>query len=149
MEMGICADPVFFSQFSFPLLSGAPHEVLSDPNNIVISESLASKYFNHTDPIGKPITVSDGFNRMELKVSGVMANVPANSTLKFEYVISFTKLLDIYQWAENWGSSSFMTVVQLNPQTNLNDLNRKIEPFYTDHHVSGDYILFLNCWVTL
>jgi len=143
MESGICADPVFFSQFSFHLLSGVPNTALSDPNNIVISQSMARRYFNNTDPIGKPITVSDGFKPLELKVSGVIADVPANSTLKFDYVISFSKLQEIYEWTNSWGSSSFMAVVQLNPQTNLDDLNQKIESFYTDHHQIVGSNLFL------
>ncbi len=143
MEKGICADPVFFSQFSFPLLSGVPEKVLDDPNGVVISQSLASKYFQQDNPIGKPITISDGFNQLELMVTGVMEDVPANSSLKFEYVLSFEKLLEIYEWANNWGSSSFMAVVQVSPEADLDELNRKIEPFFTEHHQISGSNLFL------
>ncbi len=134
MENGIWADELFFDLLSFNLLQGSTRDVLSDPNQIVISESFAARYFNGEDPLGKVVTVSDGYNTFDSKVSGILQDTPASSSLQFDYVIPFSKFLLIHEWAQNWGSSTFNCIVQLTPEANLSRVNEKIEPFFTEHH---------------
>jgi len=134
MENGIYADPELLTMFSFQLIKGSTVYALDNPNKIILSQSMAARYFNGEDPIGKAITVNDGFNTFDLQVSGILEDVPANSSLQFDYIIPFEKYLQINQWAENWGSSSFRTIVQLNRRASLAEVNSKIEPFFTDHH---------------
>ena len=134
MENGIWADESFFELLTFPLSQGLAEEVLDDPNQIIISEALANRYFKGENPIGKVITVSDGYTTFDSKVSGVVQKIPANSSLQFDFVIPFSKFLLINEWAENWGSSSFRCIVKLNPEANLPRVNEKIEPFFTQHH---------------
>ena len=134
MENGIWADESFFELLTFPLSQGSKEEVLHDPNQIVISQSVADRYFKGANAMGKVVSISDGYNTFEAKVSGVMQDVPTNSSLQFDFVIPFKKFLQINQWAENWGSSSFKCLVRLNPHANLDQVNEKIEPFFTQHH---------------
>ena len=143
MEHGIFADPEFFEIFSFPLSIGSNKIDPHDPNQIILSESIATKYFKDSNPIGQVISVSDGFNAFDLQVSGVLADIPANSSLQFDFVIPFEKFLQNNEWAREWGSSNFRTVVQLHSEASLNNVNQKIEPFYQEHHDVNQSNLFL------
>jgi putative ABC transport system permease protein len=80
------ADPGFFSFFSFPLLSGDAAAVLSRPGTVVITESMARKYFGEADPIGEMLLLS---NRFPLEVTGVAADPPETSHLTFRFVTSY------------------------------------------------------------
>ncbi|GJM28954.1 MAG: ABC transporter permease [Cyclobacteriaceae bacterium] len=143
MENGIFADPELLSLLSFKLVEGSAGSALSNPNNIVLSESMASRYFHQEDPIGKAITISDGFNTFGLQVTGVLEDTPGNSSLQFDYIIPFEKFLEANEWAENWGSSSFITIIQLNAQASLAAVDQKVEPFFTQHHGINTSKLFL------
>ena len=79
---GFClADQHFFEFFSFPLLRGDAKTVLTDPFTAVISESMAERFFEQEDPIGSLITIDSKEYRGDYRVTGVMKDVPAQSTL--------------------------------------------------------------------
>src|ERR1041385_4962701 len=69
-------DDNFFSMFTFPLVQGNPAEALKGPNKVVISKSVAAKYFGTEAPLGKVFRLSD--YPIELQVSGVMNDMPSN-----------------------------------------------------------------------
>jgi putative ABC transport system permease protein len=79
-------DANFFDVFSFTLISGNQDDVLKEPNKVVISESIANKYFGEEDPIGKILEMTDG--EYKLQVSGVMKDMPSNSHFHFDFLIS-------------------------------------------------------------
>src|ERR1700733_7750007 len=70
----------FLKMFGFPLVRGDAATVLSDPYSIVLTESLAKALFGTEDPINKPVRLDDKDN---LKVTGIMKNLPANPNFKF------------------------------------------------------------------
>jgi putative ABC transport system permease protein len=76
----------FFELFNFPLVNGNSAEALKGSNKVVISESIATKYFGDADPMGKIFDVYDG--SMQLQVSGVMKDMPHNSHFHFDFLIS-------------------------------------------------------------
>ena len=78
-------DTDFFSFFSFPLKKGSPDDVLSSPDRIVISESAAVRYFQGSDPIGQVLTISNH----DFTVSGVMKDMPRNSSLQADFILPF------------------------------------------------------------
>lgn len=79
-------DDNFFKVFNFPLVQGNAQQALKGPNKVVISESIAAKYFGSEDPIGKVFKVADG--DFELQVSGVMKDIPSNSHFHFDFLVS-------------------------------------------------------------
>ncbi|MEX2233943.1 MAG: ABC transporter permease, partial [Cyclobacteriaceae bacterium] len=85
----IYADPNLFEFFSIPLLAGSPTKVLANPDAIVISSSIARKYFGETDPIGKILTLGD---KESFTVTGVFQDLPGNSHLNFEVVLSTLRI---------------------------------------------------------
>ncbi len=85
------ADSSFFDLFSYPVISGSKPDFLRAPNMAVITESTARKYFGEDNPIGKTIyRVNPG--KTPMVVQGVVKDVPPNSHLKFDMVISLSSL---------------------------------------------------------
>jgi putative ABC transport system permease protein len=105
---GITADPALFRMFTFPLIKGDAETTLAGPFGLVISETLARKYFGAEDPVGKTVNI-DG--RFDLTVGGIMADIPANSHVRFDYAtsIKFAETMDF--WGMNWGDFNFMTYI--------------------------------------
>ncbi|WP_428654419.1 ABC transporter permease [Runella sp.] len=80
------ADNRFFQVFSFPLIKGDRRTVLSRPETVVLTESMAKKYFGNSDPIGKTIT----YDKKHLfEVVGIVADPPLNSTIRFNFLANF------------------------------------------------------------
>lgn len=111
-------DPSVFRVFSFPLLKGDANTALSLPNNVVITAAMATKYFGEQDPIGKTITMD---NTTDLIITGVLAPLPSNSHIKFDFLIPFEAFQVPHGYPVNlssWGWISFHTYVLLKPGEN-------------------------------
>ncbi len=111
-EHGFYADSGFFDVFSLDLISGSIKSALHAPYNIIISESMAKKYFNDSEPIGETLTLD---NVTEFAVSGVFEDYPENSHLEIDYLLSFSTLEILRGDAVNtsWGWYSFYTYLLL------------------------------------
>src|ERR1700735_4561342 len=83
-EAHVCfADSNFFQFFRYPLLTGDAAQVLKEPNTIVLSATTAKKYFGGENPIGKFLDINTVGDSYHCVVTGVFADVPANSTMRF------------------------------------------------------------------
>ena len=82
-EEAALVDAEFLKIFTFPVVKGDPNAVLSAKNSVVITERTAVKYFGGEEPLGKTIKFDD---RVDLTVTGVIRNVPANSDLHFDFL---------------------------------------------------------------
>ncbi|HEX6226995.1 MAG TPA: ABC transporter permease [Chryseolinea sp.] len=114
----------FFKIFSVRLVAGEDSTVLKEPFKIVLSQSLAKKYFGNEDPIGK-IIKNNG--KEEYQVTGVFEDLPANTHMKINALMSFSSLNKM--WNDpimSWSWDGFMTYVLLNEQANVNDVAAKI-----------------------
>lgn len=110
VETGVVfADPSIFSVFTWPLISGSPARALAAKNSIVLTESMANKYFGTNDPLGEQMK----FWGNDLTVTGVMNDVPHNSHLQFDFLVSFSTLHSIMgdDLDENWGMPVFYTYI--------------------------------------
>ena len=87
------ADPGFLRIFSFPLLSGDT-SALSDPFSIVLTESSAKRYFPNENPLGKVISIytHGNFPQSEFKVTAVMHDLPPNTHLQFDFLVSYSSI---------------------------------------------------------
>src|SRR6478736_7522903 len=83
------ADSAFFDVFSFQLIKGNPDKVLTEPNSVVLTKSMAKKYFGEEDPIGQLLQIN---NRSDYTVTGLMEDVPSNSHIQFDFMASFSSL---------------------------------------------------------
>src|SRR5690606_8915590 len=93
----------FLEMFEFPLMAGNASEVLDNPEAVVISESMAKALFGDDDPINKTIRIDD---LADLKVTGVLKDVPKNSTFRFDCLTTWRMNEQLNGWVkdsrENW-----------------------------------------------
>src|SRR6185437_14736060 len=121
------ADSTVFRIFTYPFLEGNAAHALTEPNSIVISKTLADKYFGkNNSAIGKTLrTVYDVY-----KVTGVIQDVPHNSHLRFDMLISWSSLPKNQNGDGNWGNFNNFTYVLLRPGTSAAAFNKKLVPMY-------------------
>ncbi|MCF0074754.1 ABC transporter permease [Dyadobacter sp. CY261] len=101
----------FFKMFSYKLLQGTPEGALRDRGNIAISRSMAEAFFGSPEAaIGKAIRYD---NRKDKTVSAVFENIGANSTLKFDCLMTWDAYVDDNGWATDWGTTDPLTFFKL------------------------------------
>ncbi len=124
-------DSTFFQFFSFPLIEGDENSALSYPKSILLSESMAMKYFDGEDALGKTMVLDGGWDEGDYKVTGIFADVPQNTHLKFDFLMSIEDLLNNEQYLNDngWGWSNFFTYIKLNKQVVLSDFEEKLPEF--------------------
>ncbi|HMJ47003.1 MAG TPA: ABC transporter permease, partial [Ferruginibacter sp.] len=115
------ADDAFFKIFSFKLLQGDATTALDAPDKIVITRSMAKKYFGHEDVLNKILT-SGG---KDLRVSGVCEDVPQNSQLKFDFVTQFLNLGNGVK-EETWWTANWITYILLRDEKSLAQLQQQV-----------------------
>lgn len=138
-QLGYVAPSDIFDMFSFKLLRGARENVLDQPNSIVLSESMAKKYFPGQDAMGK--TLFDE-NKKELLVTGIMEDVSEQSTIAATYFRSNANLLKNYN--ENWGNSSFEIYVLLKPNASAKNVSNKIKDVIRDYDKESKQVMYLH-----
>jgi putative ABC transport system permease protein len=122
---GHFADTSLFKVFDFKLAQGDAKTCLKGLNKIVISESTARKYFRNEDAIGKHLRLN-GENDL-IEVTGVFKDVPENSHIKFDFLVSYETLnaQTENQSETSWGWYDFYSFVLLKPGTDVNALQAK------------------------
>jgi putative ABC transport system permease protein len=142
-EQGIIVDTSFFEMFSFKLKQGDPKQVLHDPGSIVISEKLVEKYFGTEDPIGKTIIMKEYGNKSFL-VSGIVEDVPKNSSFQFDFAIPFQYRLNQQPWLkESWGNLVLSIYIETSPNASQEIVSKKIKDMFHKHHSYGNAELFV------
>lgn len=96
-ESGMVADPAFLQVFNFPLLKGDRATALSQPNSLIITKKLAEKYFGPADPVGKIIRLDQ---TTDCRIVGVLADIPDNSSLQFDYLRPLPRPSGSEPWLE-------------------------------------------------
>ena len=128
------AEHDIFEVFTIPLIHGDPERALESPNNMVISQSMAEKYFGQDDAMGKQLLVDD---RLLFNVTGVMEDTPQNSHIHFDFLASYITLKGFYGEGENdyfWGSTNFsdnvvLVYARLSESTDIDGITARIPEF--------------------
>lgn len=127
-KFGISASEDFFQIFGFEMIKGNAELALADPNSIVITESTAQTFFEDKDPIGQFIRVDNG---QDLKVTGVVKDVPNQSHFRFDYVLPFSYYEATQSWVRDskssWNNNSFKVYVELQKGAEMANVNSSIE----------------------
>ena len=92
-------DPDFLSIFSYKMTAGEKASALSRANSVVLTEDMADKYFPEVNPLGKIFTLD---NKTDVVVTGVTENVPENSSLHYDFLVSMATAPALYDWMEDW-----------------------------------------------
>ncbi|MBN2174648.1 MAG: ABC transporter permease [Bacteroidales bacterium] len=128
------ADSSVFNLFDLKIIYGSSKHALSEPNSVILNESLAEKYFGDLNPVGKVIVLN---NKIDCKVTAVFENLPANTHLKFDGLVSFATysqiigdqmfrdLSNIHFWAIR-----LFSYVLLSENSTIEDVHRNFKPLH-------------------
>jgi len=152
------AEKDYFNVFSFELIEGTPDQVLENPDGMVITESLAKRLFNTTEGI---IGSSVDFQIMEFKstqkITGIIKDLPENTTEHFEVIVPFAKWLDLSESlgrSVHWDNYGPEAVIVVKEGTHISSLEKQVAKFldrnssatsslwlqpYADQYLHGTY----------
>jgi predicted permease len=119
----VVVDSTFFDMFTFRFIYGNKEDVLREPNTMVITEELSTKYFGNIDPVGRTIQVNQD---QIFTVTGVIEDPPSNSILDFQVLFPWNYLSLEDRNNDSWGTNSIMTTVKLMEGAVDTVVNRKI-----------------------
>lgn len=134
-------DPDFLNIFSFPLLKGNRETAFSDLSSILISESLAQTLFGKDDPLGKVVQVGSEGKQKGYIVSGVLADAPYNSSIRYDAFIRIDNHPHFTNDQNNWGSNSHKVFIKIAPQAEKATLENKLKLFSQKYFSSNIEVL--------
>ncbi|NMH88910.1 ABC transporter permease [Flavivirga algicola] len=136
VEKVYATDPSFFNLFSYPLIHGKEEGLFKEPNQTVLTESVALKYFNRTNVIGETIALPAAGTELLLDIVGVVPDSPSNTHLKFDMLMSYTTLLKdpimqaFYGETENnWDGNNTYTYALLNDNASYENFTQNLVAF--------------------
>lgn len=131
---GLSVGADFLKMFPYTMLKGNNNSVLNSPNSIVLTESLAEALFGQEDPINKTIRID---NKNNVTVTGVMKDLPHNSTLQFSYLLPYSYLEQTYPETKkervNWDNTSYLEYIELQPGIDGKAFESKIKDIIAKH----------------
>ena len=143
-ERLLITDTNFFSFFDFPFVAGDPLNALQTPDGIVVSETIAKKYFGNTPALGKRLWTSLNRNGqpVEFTVTGVMKDFPKNSHLQLSIIFSDKTWPTIFPWYNqfmnsDWESNTFITYMKLKPGANTKSFEAKLTSIVKSNYPAG------------
>lgn len=119
-----------FGVFSFPFIEGNAATALTRPNDIVLSEKMARSLFGDNKAVGQIVRID---NKEDFLVSGVMKEIPQNSTFKFDWLLPIERVVQENQWLKQWDANALRTYVLLDPKVNVDAMNAKTKGIIQRH----------------
>jgi putative ABC transport system permease protein len=134
------AEQSAFNILTIPFVEGDPETALKEPKSLVLTESMAKKYFGNVDPLGKTIIYEHDY---QFKITGVVKDVPPNSHFHYDFLASFITLYDPAVIGRktletNWGSNNYITYVLLENNLSIDELEKNI-PEFMDKYMAQNY----------
>ncbi len=129
-------DSSFFDVFSFDLVKGNRAIALKEPYSLVMTETMAKKYFEDADPIGKTVDLKiyDGDRKFTFTVTGVVKDIPQNSSIQFTFIAPMHTAMQVYPQFENFWNLSWVTTYALvNDVDAIPDMEKKASSFFNKY----------------
>lgn len=153
--VGLFASREFLDVFSYPLLKGHPETALTDKTGIIISKSLSSRLFKEEDPIGQSIEWDARGVSKTFVVTGVLADIPGNSSFDFDYILPWDYFHDELFRDKSWSNYYALTTVLLNAESIRNkasqqQISAKINSVfkqYNDDHVQLSLVRYTDLYL--
>jgi putative ABC transport system permease protein len=143
------ADSTFLQVFSYTLVKGDRATAMNRPDAALITEDMAKKYFGNDDALGKVLRKD---NKNNVIVTGVLANVPSNSHLQFDFILPMSSIAQTNENIRNqvWDNFDFYAYIQLDKTfdpsaANIAKFNKQMEDIYKTH--ISEKILKVNFWL--
>lgn len=135
------ADASLFTMFTFPFAEGNAETAFSQLYSMVITQSTAKKFFGDAQHvIGKTVRVD---NKQDYVITGILKDIPENSSVKFEWVAPFKIWYDASSWAQYWGNNCLNTYVELKPNVTPASVNKLLVGFIQKREAKSIAVPFL------
>lgn len=143
-EKGYFADPAFLDMFEIRVLKGDPATALAGPDKLMLTPAMAEKYFGKEDPLGKKLMLRDPEYTRVLEVTGIFSELPPNSHLQIQHLMSYKTLDAINRFygdttnatETSFGWYDFYTYLKLAPGTDPDRLQEKF-PAFCDRYINS------------
>jgi len=139
------ADQELFSILNIPIKRKSTEKVLSDPYNVVISESMANKYYGKDNPLGKMLSIRTRGKSLALKVTGIMYDFPENSSIKADFFCTtdlYIKICperhDKEAIRNSWEESFFSIFILFKEGVDMNKFESKLNKTLTNFYDEND-----------
>jgi putative ABC transport system permease protein len=144
-KKGYYADQSSINMLGVKLEKGSSHGALDAPDKMIVSETIAKKYFGTDDVVGKTLTSKDPQFVQTYLITGVFKDYPKNSHLIIDYLVSYATLGKINRLEgdttnateTSWGWYDFYTYLKIKPGTDLKKFESKL-PAFCDLHMNND-----------
>ena len=132
-DNAIMADSTLFNIFDFPLIYGDKNTALKQPMSVVLSQTTAKKYFGNTNPVGQALLLTGA--AINATITGVMKDIPENSQIKADMVVSFSSQNQINGQSLDsvWTGFNMRSYILLKPHTDAKLLASKFPAFVQSH----------------
>jgi len=121
------ADAGVLRFFSVQMLAGNAESALERPNTMVVTRSLAEKFFPNEDPINKTLSMQIGSGtKLELRITGITENPLPNSTLQFNALHSIETLKEVWDVDKQWMLGEYQTFIKLHPGSDFKSVEKKV-----------------------
>lgn len=138
---GRYVEPSIFSMFTLPFVQGNASTAFKQRYSIVITEKTAKKFFgNEKNIVGRTVRLD---NTQDYVVSGVLKDMPSNSSIQFEWVAPFDIYFEQSDWLHKWENNSLSTYVELDAAANPAAVNKELTNYIQKHEPSSISHLFL------
>ncbi len=129
----LAADTNFFRMFNFPLVQGNINAALAQANTLVMTQSTAKKYFGDENPLGKLVRLSNAGNEITYEVTGVVTDLPENSYIDFDVLLSMRSFPTVERIHWSWVWTQLETFVLLKENTDLENTRTKLATIPRKH----------------
>lgn len=137
-EAFLFASDGLFEVFSFPLIAGDPGSALQAPDGVVLTQSMAHKYFGETNPIGQTLSIRFDEAYEAVTVTGVTEDPPVNASIRFDFVLPIERLFAISpfinRYRERWDGYFTVTYVRFAENTAVETAEAKLADFRLRYH---------------
>jgi putative ABC transport system permease protein len=125
-EQGLYVDPPFLTMFQLQFIQGNAQNAFAQLHALVISETMANKFFGSVNVIGKMLKVD---NKDDYVITGVIKDLPKNVSFRFNWLSPFKVYEDQNKWLQQWGANSLLTYVETEPNADITAINKKLDGF--------------------
>jgi len=143
---GCGVEPEFFMIFSFHFKQGNPDVSLNNPYFIIPTEEFATKLFKQENPIGKTVEFEIWGRWTEFTVTGIIEDVPSNSTLEFDFLLPFLFMEEVGWDMQAWDIFAMQSYVLLRENSSLDVVNEKVHNIIKEHDAGSQRTIHLQLY---
>lgn len=132
----VYAEPSFLKILDYKFIKGNPDKVLREVNSVILTETMAKNLFGNEDPMNKMVKLN---NTQVLKVEAIIEDIPANNSIRFEYLVPWQVFVNQNPWTKSagWGGNFCLTLVQLQDNSFFEKANSLMKGIYQRNSRKG------------